>query len=344
MRVFLYKVLSIGLPVIAMLAMVNYWGDAARIFSADYENKIVSILLSHRSATNISNYNERLLQQEWIKKIPFTPDITVIGSSKAMLVDSGMIRGYRLINNSVSGATLTDIENIYRLYLAARNIPRRIIIGIDPWTLNNDATQQHIARKAGDHKNSDDRQTGFDKITTLFSLTYFQHSFPVLLLKIRGRDQPIATTEKYNISNTKNPDGSLTYGDAYRNSSEAAVASRVELYVKRGDVDDLDLLNSVSASKWKQLSRLIDDMQMHHIQVHILLTPYYPSIYKMISRRFPSGLRAEHMLGQLAGQKKLTLTGSFDPEKCGLSTSDFYDAVHGNEHGLSLILSKLVIH
>jgi hypothetical protein len=249
-----------------------------------------------------------------------------------------------LINNSISGATLTDIEAVYHLYLLTGKIPRRIIIGIDPWTLNDDAEQQHIAQKSGDHKIDNGKQTRLNKFTTLFSLTYFQRSLPALLRKIRGHDQPVATTEKYNVSNTKNPDGSLTYNDAYRNSSETAVKSRVEIYLKRGDIADLKLLNSVSAGKWKQLLQLINDMQTRHIRVFLLLTPYHPSIYKTILNSYPSGLNAEHLIKQFADQKKIELIGSFDPAKCGLSNRDFYDAVHCNEHGLRLILNKFVLH
>lgn len=346
MRPFLYRVLGACLPLLALLVFVNFTGDAARIFSNNYEQTIVRILLSGKSATNISNFNERQLQQKWIAKLPFIPAIVTLGSSKSMLINSGMLNGDTLINNSVSGADLTDIENIYHLYLSAKKLPRIIILGLDPWTLNDGAAVQHITQKTNRHKTGNSQQSGTvqytssDKFASLFSLTYFQQSLPVLFERIRNNDQPIATANKYNVSNTKNPDGSLTYGNAYRNSSDATVKSRVEVYLKRGDIANLDLLNSVSHDKWRQLLQLVENMQNHHIKVVFLLTPYHPTVYEILHNRFPSGLNPEYLINKLAVQKKITLIGSFDPGKCGLSDRNFYDAVHCNEEGMRLILSN----
>jgi hypothetical protein len=343
MRAFLVKVFVVCLPMAIVLISVNYFGDTARIFSNRYEEKIVNILLSNRSVTNIDNYDERAFQQKWVKTISFTPEVVVIGSSKAMLIDSSMLGGHRTINSSVSGGGLATIENTYRLYLAAGNIPPNIIIGLDPWTMNDDNTQQRMAQKPGYRKTSNDDQTLLDKFSTLFSLTYFQRSLPALVARIKGDNEPVPTQKRYNITNTKNPDGSVAYGHAYRHSSEAEVKARVDGYLKRGDIADIDLLNSVSLDKLTRLANLISDMQAHRIRVTILLTPYHPSVYRVVTNSFPGGLKTEPLMQRLALKKKVPLLGSFDPEKCGLSNRDFYDAVHCTEPALKMILSEFSI-
>lgn len=340
MKSFLIKTSMLGLPLILLVMAVNYFGDAGRLFSSNYENKIVAILLSNRAATNIGNYNERLMQVKWIEKLPDTPEVVVLGSSKAMLINKEMLNGCRLINNSVAGATLSDIEDVWGHYLALKKFPRKIILEINPWLLNPDILERSQNKHSNKHKTANVAwaKGSSDTVLSLFSPSYFRYSLSTLFWKIKGKDDPVPTLRKYNTTSTRCADGSFTYSDEYRNGDEAVVRSRVEIYFKRGDISDVHNLSSFDAGKWDRLNRMLDQMQQHKIQVTLFLTPFYPKVYQLILDNFPAGLSTEHLLAQMAEGRKMMLIGSYDPRKCGLSEDCFYDAVHCNEKGIRLLL------
>ena len=76
--------------------------DAAKIFHTGYERNIANIIYSSKNATNISNYDERILQKELINKIKSKPDILILGSSRTMLINSSYFE---------SSASITEDES-----------------------------------------------------------------------------------------------------------------------------------------------------------------------------------------------------------------------------------------
>ncbi|MEJ0081062.1 MAG: hypothetical protein WDM78_08985 [Puia sp.] len=74
--------------------MTNYLVDPANIFtSKQYVAGIASILSLGHNVDNISNYNERLLQEQRVLKLTKTPDIMVLGSSRVMEIGSDFFPG-----------------------------------------------------------------------------------------------------------------------------------------------------------------------------------------------------------------------------------------------------------
>ena len=142
MKKFIYKITLITLPILILLLVVNYFGDAARLFDNDYEKQMANIVASGKYVTNIDNYDERLFQKELIFNKNIQPNIVVIGSSTTMLINSDLFPDTLLFNNSVSGASIEDIVGIYQLYKTNNKLPRKIIIGIDPWMFNENNGQE----------------------------------------------------------------------------------------------------------------------------------------------------------------------------------------------------------
>ena len=62
MRSFLLRIVWFTLPIITVLVTSNYFGDSASLFRTEYEETIAELILDGSDVTNISNYDERLLQ------------------------------------------------------------------------------------------------------------------------------------------------------------------------------------------------------------------------------------------------------------------------------------------
>ena len=62
------------------MGTINYKVDPANIFSTNlYVKGIAEILLAGHNVDNISNYDERLLQEQMITGLKSTPHIVVLG-------------------------------------------------------------------------------------------------------------------------------------------------------------------------------------------------------------------------------------------------------------------------
>ena len=136
MKKFILKLIMALAPILLFVISVNYFGDAAKLFSKDYEKKIADQIIEGKNVTNINNYNERLLNKYLINNSLFCPDILVIGSSRVMLLNSSDFKEQTFFNNGVSGASIQDLLAIYEMYEQKKCLPKKIIIGLDPWTLN----------------------------------------------------------------------------------------------------------------------------------------------------------------------------------------------------------------
>lgn len=109
MKRFIYKTSIITLPVLILLIMVNYFGDAARLFDNDYEKVMAKILSKGQYVTNFENYDERLFQKEIISTTAIQPNLVIIGSSRTMLINNEFFPNFFLFNNSVSGASIDEV-------------------------------------------------------------------------------------------------------------------------------------------------------------------------------------------------------------------------------------------
>jgi len=345
MKKFLLKLISLSLPVLLILAGVNYFGDGAKLFDNDYEKDIAAIIEQGKYVTNIKNYDERLLQKQLIKARKVCPNVMVTGSSRTMLINSELVKDSSMVNNSVSGASIEDIVSIYQMYKEEGLLPAKVIIGVDPWTFNENNEQERWHSIANSyyrfHNLNKDYPTNskLDKLKQLFSFTYFQSSVTSLPKIVLGTNEPRATTNKFNATNTRLTDGSLIYGEQMRDLSN----EKVQDIVRESLLDDLYGLknfDAVSTTIWNEFVKLVEDMQSHGIEVEFLLAPYHPQVYTKIKEDYPQVLKAEAMVKNFADKTNITIYGSFNPKKAGLTENYFYDGMHCKQEGIKLILTQ----
>lgn len=100
------------------------------------ESKVIII---NSSGYNVTNYkiNERVVAKTRPIYLNEPPDVLVLGSSRVLKINTSFFNGKNIINSAVSGAILKDILSIYYNYHKNNIKPKEILIGIDPWVLNN---------------------------------------------------------------------------------------------------------------------------------------------------------------------------------------------------------------
>lgn len=346
MRQLIYKIILLSIPLFLLLTGINYFGDAAKVFTSNYEKKMVEVILNNKHVTNIQNYDERIFQKELIQKIKVQPEIVIIGSSRTMLINSAFFPGQSLLNSSVSGAGLKDITAIYQIYKSNNKIPEKIIIGIDPWLLNennNESRWLSISSYYNQFHQKKEIPLNLNKnINQLFSLSYFQFSLKSIYEDFSKNTDPIPTNESLNKTNTKLTDGSLVYGKKYKNVTSEEIEIRIQSYLndKLYKIDDF---NMISESSWNKFLKLLNDMKNNDIEVELFLSPYAPLVYNEILDNYPMVIKTEDKIRNLATAMNIQLYGSFNPLELNMDNSYFYDGMHCNEKGIKKVLNKITV-
>ena len=345
---FIKKVFYTLTPILVIIIVVNYFGDAANLFHVGYEQKIASIIKEGKFVTNISNYDERILQKEIIKNLVNSPDIAVLGSSRTMLINQHIFNSKYLINNSVSGATIEDIIAVYQIYKEENILPKKIIIATDPWIFNQNMGQNRwksldseFLKFTNGNKKEENSLLINRNFFELISLSYFQNSLKNIPNFVLDKKNPVSTEKKLNVSITKLTDGSIIYGEKYRNATKKEIENRVTNYLQ-GKMYGIGDFNKLSPKLISLFNLLIKDMKNNKIQIVLFLAPYHPRVYDKVKIKYPLVLKTEKYLLNFAKKNNIEIYGSFNPKKLNLTEDTFYDGMHSKEEGIEIIFRNKI--
>ncbi|MNX84148.1 hypothetical protein D3C86_1159330 [compost metagenome] len=352
MKTFIQRFFLVVTPVLIIVSFVNYFGDAANIFKKDYEKNIANNILKGNNVTNIANHNERLLQKYLINNAPFCPDVLVLGASRSMLISSTYFKGETFFNNCVSGATIEDLIAIVEIYRQKKCLPKKIIIGVEPYFLNSNNNekkwetleleyQTFVNRMADDSLKKENNlifktQVFFKKafvFKELFSPSYFKSS--VLELVMSKNRAPFVTDKIANKMFTKLSDGSVNYDLGYREASNETVEEKVSSFLAR-DISKFENFDKLDISLQSKFISLIDYLLLNNVKVEFFVAPYHPRVYEFITHtaKYKNVIKSEAFFESLAVKKQIKIIGSSDPNKFNLDKTYFYDALHLKEKGV----------
>ena len=328
MKYFLIKSALFFIVILGTVGIVNYFGDAANLFDQEYEKKMVDILSARKNVTNISNYDDRLLQKLILRDIDKASGMVILGSSRTMLIGKEIFEGGDIRNSSVSGASLEDLIGIYQLYKSNNILPKKFLIGIDPWIFNANNSQerwQTLSKEYCAFTNFHcSKETNFFKIKQIISPSYFQSSFKNFL---KQGSEPQATLESYNESNTKLLDGSLVYSKEMREKNNDQILNSIESY-SHGNIYSLNKFNGLSPRYIEEFKLLINDMMNAGVIVEFVLIPYPPQIYNVLVNDYMAVIEVENFVRHFAENSQIEIKGSYDPSEYNLENIDFYDGMH----------------
>lgn len=341
MKKFINKTILFVLPVFILIVSVNYFGDAARLFANDYEKGMAEIISNGYNVTNISNFDERLFQKEIIfNKNVIQPDIVVLGSSRSMHINSNLFPNTSFFNSSVSGASIEDLIGIYQLYKENNKLPKKIIIGIDPWMFkenkNNTGRWKSISEYYYNFYGIKKTTQSFDKYKELYSISYFQSSLKLIPNLFLSENEPAQTKNKYNKLNTKLTDGSLVYGVSFRDATQSEIDAKIKKYIK-GDIYNIEGMHEISKNKFKEFEKLINELKNNKLEIVFFLAPYAPTVYDFLEKKYKVVIEVEKVIRDFAILKNIQIYGSYDPYLFDLDKTCFYDGMHCKENAINEI-------
>lgn len=346
MKGFILKITALFLPLFLLLVVVNYFGDAAKLFHSDYEKKIASIINSGAYVTNIENYDDRILQKELIQGFIESPEIIVIGSSRTMLISKDLFISKTFFNNSVAGANLKDLIAIYQLYKENNILPRKIILGIDPWMFNNNESgirwkslgKYYNTFNSENNVSSNLSDGSMYKWSQLFSLSYFQVSVRQLSDRLKKNSEPMTTNSIENITNTKLSDGSLVYGEAYRSASSIEVENKINKYIE-GDIYGMNGFDENYLKNLSILNSLCEDIIKRKIVIEFFLAPYPIKSYEALSKKYSDIVNLEKEIRKFADSANIRVIGSFNPNIFEFGNEFFYDGMHCKKEAIEKLIN-----
>lgn len=326
------------------VAIFNYNVDPAGMFRNDkYEYGVAKLLLKGKNVANLFDYDERLLQKYFIQNINFKPDVIVLGSSRSLLVAPNKTDKRNFFNNSVSSSSLKDIIAIYGLYDYKKIKPQTIVIALDPWLLNGDASQikSQSIQSSYDYElsklgiSSDKSYTNLNsirKFQELISMPYFLASWD----KIKGQKKLkqldyYPTDENYLDVQIKRKNGTVGYESEFRNVSLEKANQKAVTYANEEEIYSLGDFKKLCNTKL--FEAFISSLIKQKIHVVFFLPPYHPYVYSVISTtpKYRNVLEAEKYFADFANKNHIYIYGSYNPDKLNLSEKDFYDGMHLKE-------------
>lgn len=343
MKKFLWRTFVFAAPVLGVVVLVNYRIDPANVFAGGgLEKRAAMILLRGEHVAGLVNYDERLLQREFISGLEKRPQTVVLGSSRGMLIDRRNGRDSSLVNSSVSGARLEDMIAIYQLYEDHYIEPQRVIIELSPYMFNGTYRDRRYQTLNAEYRRGAASVCGqsqglslwggeCQKKLELVSLSYFQSAVRTIGENVRT-DTIFATADSVSETHLiRFPDGSIAYSENYRNNG--VTAADIQIAVDYGDGENF---RTLSEERQKTFELFVDYLRARGLNVEFFLAPL-PS--EVCGRR-PVFKEVEAYVSAYAARQGIPVWGSYNARKYGLSLADFYDGMHPRKEVCDSIMNN----
>ncbi|MEA2063496.1 MAG: hypothetical protein U9P14_07360 [Gemmatimonadota bacterium] len=353
----LFKKLLLLLPILIFMGVINYFSDPAGYFSKDdYSKQVADLLLAGHYVEYSIPFDRRLMQKHLIEELTSPIDIVVFGSSRSDAFTSSLFPGKTVFNHSVNRGTLQDYISIYELYRRKNIKPSTIILGLDPWILNENneisvwqslaeeykSISTHLGLKASLKTHINNRRLLLENYYNLVSPGYFQKCIKVLFLGSAYLERPPPTpvdSVRFKKTGGWRPDGS--YISIIKNSrTPEEVRSAAIEYANMKPVSFLGSFNRLDPETKESFETFMNYLQAEKIEVIFFLIPFHPVAYDILMKRKEYRIisEVEDYFRRLGQEKNIKVFGSYNPESAGVTGEDLIDGAHVRESGIRKIL------
>jgi hypothetical protein len=280
-------------------------------------------------------------------------DCIVIGSSHVMQISSFRKSKsledvcLKILNLGVSGASLEDHMTLAYLALKSGAQNKKIIFGLDPWTLTHNMDNRWLAyqkdylsarRIIFGKINPASTEKSPNKLANLLNGEYTIRSLNTLrrLLK-KGplRIEEVESQEEVGLEDaTKLPDGSHIYSAKYIDDANRSIIPLGGKPYKT----DVETSTERGVEEYKQFLSWV--LSSNHEPI-LLMTPYHHNVWKQAdSPNVVAMQKTEAIVLKIADELELRVFGSYDPEMFGCKEDEFYDFMHPKAACLSRLKQR----
>ena len=285
--------------------------------------KVLAKHLASGNSTIFQNMDERKLAEYRVTHSEQDVNSVVLGSSRAMQIDSNVTSG-TTVNLAVSGAAIQDIIGLGVLSVELLQ-PTSVIIVVDPWLFNANIEESRW------HSISEIVSLSEQAISNSKSLG--NNAFE--LVKGASLSEDVGFILKINQSNILSPGKGFADFD-HRTPEGRHVYGK--LNISRFKMQDPQNASNYHMNNFKFSDELLSKFEMlvywiksRNIKVEIVFAPYSPSVYiKNIS--FIKSIQnvEERVRSEFENVDGINILGSYNPRVAKCEENMFYDALHPN--------------
>lgn len=338
------RILTVLILPLLLTGSINYLVDPDYTLRKGYIPEVASALTNGKLLSGPVNANGRLLKKEWIKQLPYYPDVLVFGSSRTMGVTQEMFAEKVVFNASVSNCTFQDMYAFIDLIEEnQKKLPSEIIICCDQWLFGSSFGEKrwlynrenfiNILKKSGKispRKFPSKYNLQKEWIKELFSVRYLMRS----LLQF-------GKTEKFEIHDAVHPGKSMLLPDGSRllpseitntNPEETEEMAKNYFYSSQDE-----MFSQLDTLQCRLFENLIYYLQKKNCKVTLFIPPYHPLTRQLLhqSKNHSGIFKVDDYLLNFAVKNKIKLVGATNPSLLDLTPDDFYDGVHLKTEALS---------
>jgi hypothetical protein len=360
------KIAAALAPIFLMVVLVNYFRDPGELFyRRQGRSPIVELVLQGNHVQQArAPENWGVLQIGFIRGFAArrrAPSVALWGTSRSAEISQADFPGTSFFNHCIPGGSVLDYTALYSLYKEQGQIPRTVIIGIDPWTfcarspcqirnrmyfLPNPKLPLHPRPELEPYYIEGARRLGvtipafrwqsfkekLSRMANVFSLTYFQSA-----VKLNRRAQPQPTPhEAVHGKFVLRRDGSYSLCPDPARIDRVEVADIAKEFARLTGGCCLD--SSVMVKEHVQLfDRLLAALAGDGARVALYLPPMHPRAYDLLTASQPNHVESE--LRKLGAKRGVTVLGSFNPHQYQLDGVKpwFIDQYHPSRMAVDLI-------
>lgn len=340
---------------IGLVGAFNYIVDPGYVYfkrnSSISPDKYAETLFTSKNGLVASGWDERAIKLS-MSKHAGDFDCLVLGSSHIMQIsgirNTGNIQKIcpKLLNLGVSGGSLEDLFVFSDVILTNTSKPKKIFIGIDPWTLKfnmdvryltNQIYYDDFLKMLGETKATNKYSYELSLFKNLFNLEYFLISVKEIKSVFKERKIEIPSNQYTFEAGYREPlklqDGSTLYDNSYIIKAKNDIST-----IKNGGGNYK--IDGVVYDKKALLlfESLINFYQKSGVEVNFILTPYHQNVFNAgITKPVQHIEIIENLVHKLSEKYKIKVYGSFYSAKVGCKNNEFLDFMHASSKCLNRI-------
>lgn len=344
------------LPMVLVLTGVNVYVDPANRFHDPAPEIANAILEGKQPYFTSANGDERKMRQVMIENMRDTVECITIGPSLTMEIDSTMAGTDDYYNLSVSAMNYNDYLAMFALLELNEIHYDRVILCVDSYFFDdsyitdswNPGFMKYAeymearldGREAPEINNGINMQDLQNDLLLLFSVTYFQSSLDY----VKNNDSFLSHGNRWGLADETDtavshymPDGSSVFGDSDRNRTLQDVLNEAEDFDIQSKFAYERHLDDYHKNRFTQLIKYLNERD---VSVELFLCPVCPAVWDRVmedKEHYYMWDEIEELATGLAAEYDLKITGSYDPYKAGVESTDYYDARHVRREALQRI-------
>tara|TARA_B100001057_G_C22839271_1_gene946429 strand:+ start:277 stop:2301 length:2025 start_codon:yes stop_codon:yes gene_type:complete len=307
-------------------------GYVSKIAVKGHEYKLAKIL-SENEFVYYEDMNDRKFIEGRLMYNLESVDIVVVGSSRVMQINSETFN-QPIYNLSMSGSSIEDNIAI-SLEAVAKINPRSLYISADPWLYNKNYRSKLFRESNKLYKYWLNRIKNDYEIIPYYSdmkNIYYLNPLSNFIVNLRNKIFPVKQSISHNgdseIYSKKAHDGYHIYNLDSENTINNEFFLHQHLLMRNFKFN----LNSE-----KILDELISYLKKNNIKTSLILSPYHPDLYKMMTEDSKVLIEIESQYNKIAKKNNIEIVGSYNPHIVGCKKNEFYDGAHPRSECISKI-------